>query len=528
MRQTTFSILIMSLALYALCTVADTSAFGRGGGHGGGGHGGGGHGGGGHGGGFHGHSFGGHRGGHHFARHGFGGHHFARRHFAIHGSHRGGHHFANHGLGRAIHGGHGWAGHRTAGHGFGGYGNFSRLGAGHAVARAAQHFHGLNNLSVTGFNRNAFGNEQGWNSWGGSFWGAGWNNWGSGWGGWAGPVFWPFLVGDILSFAFWPYAYYDPFWVFGPNFVLASIFAPGPYFGLGYGYGPDYYPYGGIPNIYNSSYGGSKYGYGRPHYIARSLKRRQIDREALAETNAAAVQSCSGLAPDVTDLPIQQIRQTIHPTAQQVPALDDLSAALSKADQIVETSCPEQAPRTPVARLDAAEQRVEAMIRAIQVVRSPLARLDESLNDEQRKRFDAMSNTRRSHGEGGIAQGGNLATMCSQQAVGFINLPVQRVQQVVVPTAQQQGAFDELTKASDYAASVVRASCPTQMPQTPAARLDAAKTRLSAMVDAMKTVRPKLEEFYASLNDEQKARFNAIGEPPQNPASQPQHQSGGR
>jgi hypothetical protein len=44
----------------------------------------------------------------------------------------------------------------------------------------------------------------------------------------------------------------------------------------------------------------------------------------------------------------------------------------------------------------------------------------------------------------------------------------------------------------------------------------------------MKTVRPKLEEFYASLNDEQKARFNAIGEPPQNPASQPQHQSGGR
>jgi hypothetical protein len=43
----------------------------------------------------------------------------------------------------------------------------------------------------------------------------------------------------------------------------------------------------------------------------------------------------------------------------------------------------------------------------------------------------------------------------------------------------------------------------------------------------MKAVRPKLEQFYASLNDEQKARFNAIG-PPQNPASQPRYQSSGR
>jgi hypothetical protein len=234
------------------------------------------------------------------------------------------------------------------------------------------------------------------------------------------------------------------------------------------------------------------------------------------------------LAPGGTDLPIPQLRRTIHPTAEQGAALDNLSAALSKADQIVETSCPEQTPLTPVARLDAAEQRVDAMIKAIQIVRSPLERFGNSLNDEQRQRFDAMSDARRSDGQGAISPGGNLATICSQQAGGFINLPVQSVQQVVAPDAQQQGAFDALKKASDYAASVVRASCPTQMPQTPAARLDAAKTRLGAMVDAMKTVRPKLEEFYASLNDEQKARFNAIGEPPQNPASQPQSQGGGR
>ncbi len=54
------------------------------------------------------------------------------------------------------------------------------------------------------------------------------------------------------------------------------------------------------------------------------------------------------------------------------------------------------------------------------------------------------------------------------------------------------------------------------------ARLDAIKTRLSAMVEALKTVRPKLEEFYASLNDEQKARFNILP-PPHQPAPQPEH-----
>jgi hypothetical protein len=63
-----------------------------------------------------------------------------------------------------------------------------------------------------------------------------------------------------------------------------------------------------------------------------------------------------------------------------------------------------------------------------------------------------------------------------------------------------------------------------ECPQTPVARFDAVKTRLSAMVNAMKIIRPKLEEFYATLSDDQKARFNTMGPPPQ----KAQHQSSGR
>ena len=65
------------------------------------------------------------------------------------------------------------------------------------------------------------------------------------------------------------------------------------------------------------------------------------------------------------------------------------------------------------------------------------------------------------------------------------------------------------------------------MPQTPVARLDAVKTRLKAMVEAMKAIRPKLQDFYTSLSDEQKAKFNIMG-PAQGASAQQQDGLGRR
>ena len=164
-------ILAITAALGALPLATEGSwAKGGGGGHGGGGHGGGGHGGGGHGGG--GHFAGGHGGGHFAGGHG-------RGHFA--GGHGRGH-FA---------GGHG-GGHFAGGHGGG------QFAGGHAGGQ----FGGRN-----GIGRNAFGTQGGWNRFAGNG-GGGWGGWGGGWGGWGGwvgPVFWPFLLGDVFSYALWPY-----------------------------------------------------------------------------------------------------------------------------------------------------------------------------------------------------------------------------------------------------------------------------------------------------------------------------------
>jgi hypothetical protein len=66
------------------------------------------------------------------------------------------------------------------------------------------------------------------------------------------------------------------------------------------------------------------------------------------------------------------------------------------------------------------------------------------------------------------------------------------------------------------AVDLLKAGCPTDLPSTPTGRIEAMRLRLSAMLEAVRTVRAPLAEFYALLNDEQKARFNALpsGEDP--------------
>ena len=46
---------------------------------------------------------------------------------------------------------------------------------------------------------------------------------------------------------------------------------------------------------------------------------------------------------------------------------------------------------------------------------------------------------------------------------------------------------------------------------TPPARFAAMGKRLDTMLQAVKLVRARLEDFYATLSDEQKAQFEAIG-----------------
>jgi LTXXQ motif family protein len=457
------------------------------GGHGGGGHGGGGHGGGGHGGGGHG-GWGHFGGGHHFGGHGWG-HHFGGM------GHGWGHHFG--GMG------HGWGhhGHFAGRHFLGAHGHFAGHGGHNQFAHNRsthnqlsglhQHFHGLNHFNHNGFNRNAFGNRAAWNHWGRNNWGPGWNDWGTGWGYWAGPIFWPFFYGDLLTCGFWPYGHYCPFWGYGPKFVLASIFWPGPFYGTYYGdYGYREF------DIYGSG------GYG--HAVSRRYHATPLTNQT-AQTEQRQEESCTGLAPDVTDLPVDRIEHIVHPTGDQMGSLDALKSASSTAKDALKASCPNEVALTPVGRLDAMQKRLNSMVQAIAIVRTPLENFYNSLDDEQRQRFNAIGGTK----SAGPSNG--LGALCGQESESFTQLPLQRIEQSIQPNQQQQAALDDLKTASSSAANELQKSCPTETPGTPGDRLDAMTKRLDAMIQATKTVRPALNNFYASLSDEQKSRFNVMG-----------------
>ena len=82
------------------------------------------------------------------------------------------------------------------------------------------------------------------------------------------------------------------------------------------------------------------------------------------------------------------------------------------------------------------------------------------------------------------------------------------------PTISGESPSGDGSRATSTSAYIRSRSCPTAVPKSAVARLDTVDTRLNAMVDAIKSVRPDLKNFYASLSDDQKARFNTMGPPP--------------
>jgi hypothetical protein len=91
-------------------------------------------------------------------------------------------------------------------------------------------------------------------------------------------------------------------------------------------------------------------------------------------------------------------------------------------------------------------------------------------------------------------------------------MPAADIERALRPSEAQRPKLDALQKATAKAAEIVKAACPREIPGTPPGRLAAVEKRLQAMQQAVRTVRPAVEALYTALDDEQKARFNALGQ----------------
>lgn len=308
--------------------------------------------------------------------------------------------------------------------------------------------------------------------------------------GFVGPLFWPYAYDDFIDYTFWPTAY-DTFWPYAYDDVFEGIYG-----GYAPGYDASYYAYAGAP--------GSS---GRVH--------GRIAARGAEGGGGGGSLICSGNAQGLTDFPIQQIAQQVQPNQDQQALLDNLKTATDKAVQILQAACPTDLPATPVGRLGAMRGRVEAMLQAVQVVRPALDKFYGSLNDEQKERFNALDeeSTASTNASGGQGRQGqqDLSQLCNSRKSPVAGLPVDLIRSSLHLSDAQNAKLQQLTDESSRAAELLNANCPTGQPLTPPGRLAAMEQRLQAMLQAIDTVRPALAQFYGSLSDEQKARFDRLG-----------------
>ena len=165
---------------------------------------------------------------------------------------------------------------------------------------------------------------------------------------------------------------------------------------------------------------------------------------------------------------------------------------------------------TAPTRLAAMQQRIEAMIAAVQTVQPPLEKFYGLLNDEQKARLTALGSDQHQAAASEDSTG-SLAQGCGAVPPGVMEWPTAEIDQTVRPTDVQHASLVALKNATSQAADLLKTSCLTTDPFTPPARLAAVGKQLATMLQAVKMVSTALNDFYGTLSDEQKARFEAIG-----------------
>ncbi len=127
------------------------------------------------------------------------------------------------------------------------------------------------------------------------------------------------------------------------------------------------------------------------------------------------------------------------------------------------------------------------------------------------------------HGPGGHGMMGGpmMGAVCSGRGAEMADHMLVGLQYKVNPTDAQKPAFEELKAAAKTAAAKAQAGCPAKPAATadgtppprkaPTERLALMETALAAQLDAIRTVRPAAEKFYATLSDDQKKTVTEMG-----------------
>src|SRR5689334_8718828 len=276
----------------------------------------------------------------------------------------------------------------------------------------------------------------------------GWWQHGDGSYGWVGPLFWPFAYYDIYDYTLWGDGI--GFWGYGYRDIYAAMFTP-------YGYED------------------------LTRYMAPPRSRRHGRLPSLAKI-------CGDDASEFAGLPVKQIRQAILLSEEQRAALDDLANASVQAAQIIRAACPAEVALTASGRLAAMQQRLEAMKSAISSVTTPFETFYELLDNDQKAKLVEVSGQRAP-----FAPKVPAAQSCAPPEV--LPWPGSEIEARLHLNDSQRGGLDALQRMSALARNTLNFNCQPDENLDPPDRLATADTRLDAMLDAIKLLRPALDDF---------------------------------
>jgi hypothetical protein len=160
------------------------------------------------------------------------------------------------------------------------------------------------------------------------------------------------------------------------------------------------------------------------------------------------------------------------------------------------------------------QQRIAAMLRAVISLEPPLAELYDLLNDEQKARLNAVAKgqlkdqLKTASVDGAVrapAQG------CEASPPAALQRPAQEIEERLRPDDAQRSAIERLQRANARAIEILSYECQPKNAITLPARLAAVDGRLDTMQQAVNLVSVALEDFYATLSEEQKSQFELIG-----------------
>jgi hypothetical protein len=272
----------------------------------------------------------------------------------------------------------------------------------------------------------------------------------------------------------------------------------------------------------------SLYGYGDIYaaifapYAATELAAYTAPQGRRARKIPSAQNICD--ISDPTGFPADRIASAVQLSELQRTALDDLSAAWLSARDSIRAACPTQVPATAADRLGLMRDRLEAMIKATDVIAAPLAKFVDLLDDGQKAKLDALPNERRAALAAGQRKDARAEAACDPDNDPRYDVKAQRQYEQLVQQQWPASDIASTLKLDDTARARFEvlqdttlrtletlSACPTKPAATPQARLAAVKARLETMLQAVKGVGDALDDFEADLSDEQKAGFEAMG-----------------